>query len=360
MEEAAGILQPGTIIADKFTVIEHTGSGSVGDEFYLCEQADLNRKVQLKLITKDSGDDDEMVQRFVQGVNLTASLSHPNILPVYEAGSLDDNYYVATAWKDTKQLKEILASSGSFQEKQAIEIILGIIDALNYAWNELTMIHRNITPETILLTSDEKPLIDDFGMAKVTDTQKAADLTMTGFTIGNMEYMSPEQVRGERDLDFHSDMYCLGLVFYEMLTGRYPFKASSQMEYMQAHVATKQTSAKDVNMRIRQTCSDIVDKMLAKDKSDRFESWSALAENLRNVMEGRAPGKSVKDAIREVKAKQLHQKQEGDSPKQQAISDEDRASDAAKLKVIIIGSIAVLIVLALAIILALYLKSTIV
>lgn len=360
MEETSNILRPGTVIADKFTVIEHTGSGSVGDELYLCEQADLNRKVQLKLIAKDSEDDDEMVRRFVQGVNLTASLSHPNILPVYEAGSLEDKYYVATAWKETRKLKDILSANGPFVEKRAIEIVLGIIDALGYAWNELKMIHRNITPDTILLTSDEKPLIEDFGMAKVTNSQKAADLTMTGFTIGNMEYMSPEQVRGERDLDFHSDMYCLGLVFYEMLTGQYPFKANSQMEYMQAHVATKQTPVKDVNIKVRQACSDIVDKMLAKDKNMRFESWSALAETLRNVMEGRAPGKSVKDAIKEVKARQLHHKQNDTAEHPPIVSDADREADTAKLKVIIIGSLALLVVITLAIILALYLKRTIV
>jgi serine/threonine-protein kinase len=359
MNEPSNILQPGTIVADKFTVIEHVGSGSIGDEYYLCEQVDLNRKVQLKLIEKDN-DDDEMAQRFVQGVNLTASLTHPNILPVYEAGSIDDKYYVATAWKKTDKLKNILSQNGSFAEKHAIEIILGIIDALGYAWNELKMIHRNITPETILLTSDEKPLIEDFGMAKVTNSEQAANLTMTGFTIGNMEYMSPEQVRGARDLDFHSDMYCLGLVFYEMLTGTYPFKADSQMEYMQAHVATIQTPVKDVNIKIRQSCSDIVDKMLAKDKSERFASWTALAENLRNVMEGRAPGKSVKDVIKEAKAKQLHQKQNDKSGNIKVISDEEKATDATKVKIIIIGATILVVVVVLIIIFAAYLKKTII
>ncbi|NOY75425.1 MAG: serine/threonine protein kinase [Kiritimatiellaeota bacterium] len=360
MEESSGILQPESIVAEKFKVLEHIGSGSVGDEFYLCEQTDLNRKVQLKLISKDSSDDDEMVQRFIQGVNLAASLTHPNILPVYEAGSLDDKYYVATAWKETRKLKDILKTNGSFVEKEAIQIVLGIIDALNYAWNELTMIHRNVTPETILIASDGKPLLEDFGMAKITDTQQSANLTMTGFTIGNLEYMSPEQVRGERDLDFQADMYCLGLVFYEILTGDYPFKASSQMEYMQAHVSKKPTPVKDINIKVRQGCSDIVDQMLAKDKNDRFESWTALSEALKNVLEGRAPNKSVKDALKEIKAKQLHKQPENTPSSPPPITEAEKEADAKKLKVLIIGSIVVIVIVILAILFGLLIQKTVV
>ena len=359
MDDSSNILQPGTIIAGKFTVVEHMGTGSVGDEFYRCDQNDLNRQVQIKLIAKES-DDDEMVQRFIQGVNLAASITHPNILPVYEAGEMDDKFYVATAWKETSKLRDILAQNGSFVEKEAIQIVLQLVDALNYAWSELSMIHRNITPDTILMTSDGKPLLEDFGMAKVANTQQSANLTMTGFTIGNMEYMSPEQVRGERELDFHADMYCLGLVFYEMLTGVYPFNAKSQMDYMQAHINKKQTPVKDVNIKVRQGCSDIVDKMLAKDKNERFESWTALSESLKNVLEGRSPDKSVKDALKEIKAKRIHKESLAGAPSNQQISEEEKEVDAGKIKVLIIASCVLIVIVVLLIIFAHYLKNTVV
>jgi serine/threonine-protein kinase len=274
----------GSVIANKFEVIKKTGEGSLGDDIYLGFQKDLKREVTIRILPREVSTDKEMVNRFVQEIEITAALQHPNILPAYEAGEFMGRAYLVTAPEVGIHLNEYLKENGAMPEKEAVKTISQIAGALQYAWNKEKVLHRNIRPESILISEDQQPILEDFGMAKTLSGQ-SADLTMVGFTIGNPEYMSPEQTRGETDLDCRSDIYCLGLVFYEMLTGHPTFQATNQIALMQAQLSQPHTPVCEENPDLSKELSAVIDRMLTKNREDRYAQWGELIDDLKALAE---------------------------------------------------------------------------
>lgn len=280
--------RPGSKIAEKYEIVKVIGEGSLGDDVYLGKQTDLDRDVKIRVLPHDLAQDQEMLQRFIQETKLTAALQHPNILRAYETGEFNERYYLVTAAEKGTYLEEYLSLRGILQEKEAINLIIPLADALRYSWEENKIIHRNIKPDTIFIARGDQPILEDFGMAKSFESQNV-ELTMGGFTIGNPDYMSPEQVKGERDLDFRADMYCLGLVFYEMVTGEKTFDKPSAVALMQAHLSETPRPVNEINPRIHPSCAAVINKMLAKDKNERYESWSAVIRDLKSVLADEKP-----------------------------------------------------------------------
>ncbi len=274
--------QPGARIAEKFEIVKYLGEGSLEDDVYLGKQLDLERDVTIRIMPKSLSKDQELVQRFTQEIRMTASLHHPNILQTIEQGEYTGRQFFTTAAEKGKYLNDYLKSKGALDEKSAVKDITALADALKYAWNTNKILHRNVKPSTILLTDAGTPILEDFGMAKSV-SDDSVGLTMAGVTIGNPQYMSPEQVKGQADLDFRSDIYCLGLVFYEMLTAKKTFEAKTDIALMEAQLKQEPVSVKEINESISDNTITVLNKMLSKDRYDRQESWEELIEELNNV-----------------------------------------------------------------------------
>lgn len=179
-------------------------------------------------------------------------------------------------------LSEKLKKEGRIQPKQLMQMTSTLCDALDYAWNKAKILHRNIRPESILVSSSGTPMLADFGMAKSL-AEGARDLTMAGYTIGNPEYMSPEQVKGEGDLDCRSDIYCLGLVLYECLAGKPAFAGKNQVKLMEAQLMHDPEPLAKLITDLDPDIIKIVELMLKKDKNARPQSWKELASALKNA-----------------------------------------------------------------------------
>ena len=187
--------KPGSVIGGKFEIVKWIGEGGLGDDVYLCRQNDLQREVSVRILPQDLSRDKELVQRFTQGIQLSAILQHPNILPAFEAGTHAGRAYMVTAAEEGESLSIRIKYDGRLKEANAVSIALSLAEALDYAWSKGRVLHRNLRPDSILIARGGQPLLMDFGMAKCVGATdgKGGDvsLTMIGFTIGNSDLYEP-------------------------------------------------------------------------------------------------------------------------------------------------------------------------
>lgn len=258
----------------------------MGTVVYLGTDLENNRDVIIRVLPQSLFGDEEMCARFMQGINLAKNLHHPNILSVLDAGVEKDIEYVITNYEKGFFLNDYLEHRGVLDENESIILIKALGEALDYAWNAQQIIHRNVCPDTILVAKHNVPMLTDFDLAKslINDSK----LTCAGYTIGDPTYMSPEQAKGE-DVDFRSDMYCLGLVFYQLLAGKPPFTSKSRVDTLYSQISGKHAPVQTKNKRITDACSAVLDKMLAKDRNDRYQSWKALIGELDAILNQGVP-----------------------------------------------------------------------
>jgi serine/threonine protein kinase len=280
---------PGSVIGKGYKLGDKIGESSLGDLYLATNEAD-GSQVRVEVLAGQEADDEEKVQRLLQEIELIASLQHPNITAALDAGQDDGAYYLVTAYEPGKTLEETL-SGGAVAESAALGYVASIAEALKYAWQERKILHRDIKPSSIFITEDDSAKLIGFGIAKSSEGQSMG-LTGVGFTIGTPEYMSPEQIRAEGDLDFRSDMYALGCVLYEAATGTLVFTADAPILLMHMHMDEEHEPASTRNGDVSANCSAVIDKMLAKDREDRYESWQDLIEDLNLVAGGGAPVKA--------------------------------------------------------------------
>ena len=278
-------IEPGTIIGNGYEIDRKVGDGSMG-EIFLAFSEESDKLVQIKVLPAHMTSDQEKVERFLQEIKITSTLSHPNLLSVIEAGEDNGRYYLVTEYEEGISYHDYIGRYGPLHERDALSFLAQIAEVLNYAWKEKKLLHREIKPENILIKEDSKEAkLTDFGVAKPM-TDEALNLTGMGFTIGTPDYMSPEQVRGDEDLDARSDMYALGLVLYESLTKKKPFEADNVMALMNKQMVEAHEPISKVNSKVSKNCSDLIDKLLDKDRENRFESWDELIKAMRNVADG--------------------------------------------------------------------------
>ncbi|MCM8541784.1 MAG: serine/threonine protein kinase [Lentisphaeraceae bacterium] len=280
-------IEPGTIIGNGFEIDRKIGDGSMG-EIYLAFSEEHDSLVQIKILPAHMTDDTEKVERFLQEIKITSSLAHPNLLSVIEAGEDNGRYYLVTQYEEGISYHDYIGRYGPLHEKDALKFLIQIAEVLNYAWKEKKLLHREVKPENILIKEDSKEAkLTDFGVAKPM-SDEALNLTGMGFTIGTPDYMSPEQVRGDEDLDSRSDMYALGLVLYESLAKRKTFESDNVMALMNKQMVEAHKPITKVNPKVSSHCSDLVDRLLCKNRDGRFESWDELIRVFRKVADGEA------------------------------------------------------------------------
>ncbi len=264
----------------RYHIIEKLGEGGMA-VVYKAFDTHLECEVAVKVIRTENilpSALDKTLQRFDREAKSVAKLNHPNIVSVTDYGSHEGMPYLVMPFIPGGTLKKLLDKKGRMQWRQAVELIVPIADALDYAHNR-HIIHRDVKPSNILLTQTGQPMLSDFGVAKVVDAEDAAELTGTMVTIGTPEYMAPEQVNSKH-VDARVDIYALGIVLYEMVTGRRPFTADTPMAVMIMHSRDPLPRPTSFVPDLPAQVEYILYKALAKDPNERYGSMAEFREAL--------------------------------------------------------------------------------
>jgi serine/threonine-protein kinase len=255
----------GEVLGKRYKILSKLGSGGMA-EVYKAHCQILNRTVAIKVLRPQFTSNDEFVERFRREAQAAASLSHPNIVSIYDVGKDGDCYYIVMECVTGTSLKEAIAESGHMSPQRAARISWQILAALQHA-HENGIVHRDIKPHNVMVTFDERVKVTDFGIARALST---STLTETGTIIGTVNYFSPEQARGEA-VEAQSDIYSLGVVLYEMLTGTVPFKGESPISIALQHLQTVVTPPTKLNPAIPKGLERVVLKALEKNPSRRYQ-----------------------------------------------------------------------------------------
>ena len=253
---------PNTMVDGRYRVLSRLGSGGMADVF-LAEDQQLGRKVALKLLHHRFAEDPDFVERFRREAQAAAGLQHPNVVSVYDRGTFDDTYYIAMEYLPGRSLKQLIRQEAPLDPLRAIDITIQILKAARFA-HRRGVIHRDLKPHNVIVDESDHAKVTDFGIARA----GASDMTETGSIMGTAQYLSPEQAQGHA-VSEGSDLYSIGVVLYEMLTGRVPFDAESAVTIALKHVSEAPTPPRQLNPNIPPELEQTVLWVLNKNASDR-------------------------------------------------------------------------------------------
>ena len=270
----------------QYQIVEHLGKGGMA-EVYKAYQPSLDRYVAIKILHPIVATDQQFLDRFQREARSVATLRHQHIVQIFDFGNQGKTYFMVMEFVDGQTLKQKLnALRGEgrvMSPEEASKILSQVAQALDYA-HERGLIHRDIKPANILLTSEGDAVLSDFGIARMIESTRQ---TMTG-VVGTPEYMSPEQGQG-MELDVRSDIYALGVVLYEMLTGGMPYQADTPLAIIFKHVRDPLPLPRQVNSDIPELVERVILKSLAKSPVDRHASAGEMATALERAVQGKEP-----------------------------------------------------------------------
>ena len=273
---------PITKLADgRYTVGQMIGTGGMAD-VYLGLDTRLNREVAIKVLRRDLAKDPAFVARFRKEALAAGGLNHPGIVAVYDSGEENNSPFIVMELVSGQTLRQKL-QAGQLPLSTSLEIIKGILQALDYSHNK-GIIHRDIKPSNIMITDSGDIKVMDFGIARATD-DIGATLTNTWNVVGTAQYLSPEQATGEM-ADGRSDLYSLGCLMYELLTGRPPFTGDTPVSVAYQHVSSPLTPASQINPALDTNLDQMLEVVLAKDPNNRYQDAIAMLEDLEHVIKG--------------------------------------------------------------------------
>ena len=275
VKSPADRVSPGAVIGD-FIIRREIGRGGMGI-VYEAYQISLDRPAALKVLSEAYANNSEFVVGFIKEARAAAKLNHPHVVQAYAVGEDAGIFYLAMEFIDGETMKGVLKRQRIIDPLQAINIIQQIAEALSYAWTEQKLIHRDIKPDNIMLTSSGRAKLADLGLARVAGDVDDADKDEV---MGTPQYICPEHLTGA-PMDVRSDIYSLGATFYHFVTGRFPFEGTSAAEIAQKHITCKLTPAMNVNKDVPQCVSMIIDKMMEKDPLMRYPDADSLVDDLR-------------------------------------------------------------------------------
>src|SRR3954447_25717240 len=266
----------GETIAGRYELEELVGTGGMSSVYCALDTL-LERRVALKVLHPHYGSDDEYVERFRHEARSVAQLSHPNVVTVIDRGNSDGQQYIVFEYVDGESLKELVDRTGPLPCRRAIELALQIAEALAFA-HEHGLVHRDVKPQNVLITPDGDAKVTDFGIARSLDVEHG--VTQTGTVLGTSNYLSPEQARGQT-VTPATDVYSLGVVIYEMLTGEVPFPGENFVAVAMKHINEDPPSLLERRPDVPMRLVYAIERALAKDPADRFPSMDAFAAELR-------------------------------------------------------------------------------
>lgn len=259
-----------------YIILDKIGEGGMGD-VYLAKD-NLERKVAIKILNPILAKDEHLVKRFKQEARAQSVLSHPNIVTLYNYFVEDDKYCIVMEYAEGETLKTLIKRIGPVPEARSKKILKQILEGLSYAHSK-GIVHRDIKPSNIMIDKDDNVKIMDFGIAKILGDR---NLTKTGTKLGTIYYMSPEQVLGYKDIDQRSDIYSLGVTFYEMLSGKLPFESTDESDFvlMQSITNGQVKDPRDYYPHISEKTVNLLFEMLIKDRGRRMQVCSECLNNL--------------------------------------------------------------------------------
>jgi serine/threonine protein kinase len=276
------MVEAGTIIDGRYRVSARLGSGGMA-EVYLAHDTLLGRQVALKLLHHRFAEDQEFVERFRREASSAAGLSHPNVVAVFDRGEWDGTYYIAMEYLPGRSLKAVVREHGALSPQDASDIVVQILLATRFA-HKRGIIHRDIKPHNVILDEEGRAKVTDFGIARA----GASDMTLTGSIMGTAQYLSPEQAQGHA-VSESSDLYAVGVVLYELLTGSVPFEGESPVTVALKQVSVAPTPPSVLNPAVSPALDAVVMRSLAKDPVARFASADEFIAALQQARQGIAP-----------------------------------------------------------------------
>lgn len=267
----------GKILGNRYEIIEKIGGGGMA-LVYKAKCRLLNRFVAVKILRPEFINDEEFINKFRRESQAAASLSHPNIVSIYDVGVEDNIYYIVMEYVNGKTLKQLIREKGKLSIDESLDIAIKIAEALKHA-HENHIVHRDIKPHNILVTEDGKVKVTDFGIARAATS---STVTNTSNVIGSVHYFSPEQARGGYT-DEKSDIYSLGVVMYEMVTGSVPFQGDSPISVALKHIQEDIEPPSHIDSSIPKNVESIIMKCVQKDQSSRYSDVKLLLNDLKKV-----------------------------------------------------------------------------
>jgi beta-lactam-binding protein with PASTA domain/predicted Ser/Thr protein kinase len=282
-----------TLFDGRYHIVRKLGAGGMAD-VYLAEDQELGRRVAIKILNGRHANDDQFIERFRREAKNAAALNHPSIVSIYDRGEAEDTYYIAMEYLDGRSIKELIVGHGPAPVDVAIEYARQILSALRFAHRH-GIVHRDIKPHNVLVDREGRIKVTDFGIARAGTSQ----MTETGSIVGTAQYLSPEQARGG-EVDQRSDLYSLGVVLYELLTGRTPFEGDTPVEIAMKHLSATPKAPSELRKDIPHELDLVVMRSLAKDPEDRYQSADEMEADLERVSRGAPVAAATVDATQVI------------------------------------------------------------
>ena len=349
------MITKGQKINDRYEIIRAIGEGGMAN-VYLGYDTILDRNVAIKVLRGDLSNDEKFVRRFQREALSASSLAHQNIVEMYDVGEDDGVYYIVMEYVDGKTLKQLLKKRGTLTLSEAIDIMSQLTDGMAHA-HDSYIIHRDLKPQNIMIKDDGQIKITDFGIAMALNSTQ---LTQTNSVMGSVHYLPPEQASG-KGCTIKSDIYSMGIIFYELLTGSLPFRGDNAVEIALKHMREPLPSLRDTNNAIPQSIENIIRKSTAKNPKNRYDSARSMHEDLLTALNDERMDEEVyqykypenESEAKRAKAKENDNKEDKESKqekKEEIISDlsADDFTDSEKkgniLKIVIIAILSIIFI----------------
>jgi serine/threonine-protein kinase len=283
----------GTLFDGRYKVVRKLGAGGMAN-VYLAEDQELGRRVAIKNLNDRHANDEQFVERFRREAKNAAALSHPNIVSIYDRGEAEGTYYIAMEYLDGRSLKELILTRGPAPLNVTIEYVRQILSALRFAHRH-GIVHRDIKPHNVLVDAEGRVKVTDFGIARAGTSQ----MTEAGSIVGTAQYLSPEQARGTA-VDQRSDLYSLGIVLYELLTGTLPFNGDTPVEIAMKHLSQTPEPPSHLRPELPRDLDLVVTRALAKDPEDRYQSAEEMDADLERLARGAAVSAETEESATQI------------------------------------------------------------
>ncbi|MBN1845799.1 MAG: serine/threonine protein kinase [Sedimentisphaerales bacterium] len=269
-----------------YQILEKLGSGAMATVFK-ARQLSLDREVAIKVLPKRLSENPEYVERFYKEGRAAARLNHNNIVQAIDVGQASGYHYFVMEYVEGKTVYDDLSKGKVYSEQEGLNITIQIAEALQHA-HERGLIHRDVKPKNIMITKDGVAKLADMGLAREAEDEAAAQME-AGRAYGTPYYISPEQIRGELDIDYRADIYSLGATFYHMVTGKVPFEAPTPSAVMHKHLKEALVPPDHINPNLSVGVAEVIEIMMAKKRSDRYSTVQVLLEDLQAIQQGEPP-----------------------------------------------------------------------
>ena len=273
------MINKGELIDNRYKIVKSIGEGGMAN-VYLAWDTILEREVAVKILRGDLAGEEKFIRRFQREANAASSLRHPNIVEMYDVGEDDGRYFIVMEYVDGKTLKSLIKKRGALNLTESIDIMMQLTSGIACA-HDSYIIHRDIKPQNVMILEDGRVKITDFGIAMALNNN---ELTQTNSVMGSVHYLPPEQASGSGST-IKSDIYSLGILMFELLTGKVPFKGDNAVEIAIKHMKDQIPSVCSINNTIPQSVENIILKACAKNPKNRYETVAEMHEDLKTCLD---------------------------------------------------------------------------